>query len=117
MRRRASSTSAAPSMPLALISAIQFSVVCRAASCQRAVSAGSRVMRVLPAGSAAARRSEEHTSERQSLMGRAYAVFRVKKKTIVRRLLIEQQMLVDDKHRPIIDTTIITIQVKSPTTP
>src|SRR3546814_3979656 len=44
-----------------------------------------------PAGAGRAQRSEEHTSELQSLMRISYAVFCLKKKTTLRRITLADQ--------------------------
>src|SRR3546814_2750430 len=52
-------------------------------------------------------RSDEHTSELQSLMRNSYAVFRLKKK---KNTLINQQHFASYIHRPIISTHVISTQ-------
>src|SRR3546814_16261402 len=53
---------------------------CRISRCRRLMASSSRISRC--AGSASAPRSEEHTSELQSLMRISYSVFCLKQKTI-----------------------------------
>src|SRR3546814_9756423 len=54
--------------------------LCSFAACQKGSVSGLVVMRICSPGSTRAGRSEEHTSELQSLMRISYAVFCLKKK-------------------------------------